>query len=177
MRIVLVGFMACGKTTIGELLAKRLGQRQIDLDEAIVEHEGMTIPEIFAKFGEAHFRDCEHQALVRNIGQDAILTTGGGTPVRDDNANVLINSGAPVILLDARIDTIVSRIGDDPNRPIASQLDTEGMAKLKKSRRGQYEKVASLRIATDDLEPEEICEQIIAFAQEWNQPCLKAVSE
>lgn len=61
MRIVLVGFMACGKTTVGDLLAKKL-----------------TIPEIFAKFGEDHFRLCEHQALLANIGKDAVITTGTG---------------------------------------------------------------------------------------------------
>lgn len=105
MRIVLVGFMACGKTTVGDLLAKKLNKLQIDLDQAIVEREKLTIPEIFAKFGEDHFRLCEHRALLANIGKDAVITTGGGTPMRDDNAVCLINSGAPVILLDAEIQT------------------------------------------------------------------------
>ena len=80
MRIVLVGFMACGKTTVGDLLAKKLNKLQIDLDQAIVEREKLTIPEIFAKFGEDHFRLCEHRALLANIGKDAVITTGGGTP-------------------------------------------------------------------------------------------------
>lgn len=78
MRIVLVGFMACGKTTVGDLLAKKLNKLQIDLDQAIVEREKLTIPEIFAKFGEDHFRLCEHRALLANIGKDAVITTGGG---------------------------------------------------------------------------------------------------
>lgn len=79
MRIVLVGFMACGKTTVGDLLAKKLNKLQIDLDQAVVEREKLTIPEIFAKFGEDHFRLCEHRALLANISQDAVITTGGGT--------------------------------------------------------------------------------------------------
>lgn len=133
MRIVLVGFMACGKTTVGDLLAKKLNKLQIDLDQAIVEREKLTIPEIFAKFGEDHFRLCEHRALLANIGKDAVITTGGGTPMRDDNAACLINSGAPVILLDAEIQTIVDRIGNDKNHPLANSLDVEGMAKLKAS--------------------------------------------
>lgn len=78
MRIVLVGFMACGKTTVGDLLAKKLNKLQIDLDQAIVEREKLTIPEIFAKFGEDHFRLCEHRALLANIGKDAVITTGTG---------------------------------------------------------------------------------------------------
>lgn len=75
MRIVLVGFMACGKTTVGDLLAKKLNKLQIDLDQAIVEiveREKLTIPEIFAKFGEDHFRLCEHRDLLANIGKDAV---------------------------------------------------------------------------------------------------------
>ncbi|KIY24826.1 shikimate kinase [Lactobacillus delbrueckii subsp. bulgaricus] len=78
MRIVLVGFMSCGKTTFGDLLAKKLNKLQIDLDQAIVEREKLTIPEIFAKFGEDHFRLCEHRALLANIGKDAVITTGTG---------------------------------------------------------------------------------------------------
>lgn len=78
MRIVLVSFMACGKTTFGDLLAKKLNKLQIDLDQAIVEREKLTIPEIFAKFGEDHFRLCEHRALLANIGKDAVITTGTG---------------------------------------------------------------------------------------------------
>ena len=78
MRIVLVGFMACGKTTVGDLLAKKPNKLQIDLDQAIVEREKLTIPEIFAKFGEDHFRLCEHRALLANIGKDAVITTGTG---------------------------------------------------------------------------------------------------
>ncbi|GHV98196.1 shikimate kinase [Lactobacillus nasalidis] len=168
MRIVLVGFMACGKTTIGQLLAARLKQRQIDLDEEIVAREGLAIPEIFSRFGEEHFRLSEHQALLDNIGQDAVITTGGGTPMRDDNAACLINSGAPVILLDAEISTIVDRIGNDRNRPIANKLDPAGLEKLKASRQSRYERVASLKIQTDQLRPEEICDQILDFCREWN---------
>lgn len=169
IRIVLVGFMACGKTTVGDLLAKKLNKLQIDLDQAIVEREKLTIPEIFAKFGEDHFRLCEHRALLANIGKDAVITTGGGTPMRDDNAACLINSGAPVILLDAEIQTIVDRIGNDKNRPLANRLDVEGMAKLKASRQERYEQVANLKIQTDHLTPEEICQQILDFCQAWNE--------
>ena len=169
MRIVLVGFMACGKTTVGDLLAKKLNKLQIDLDQAIVEREKLTIPEIFAKFGEDHFRLCEHRALLANIGKDAVITTGGGTPMRDDNAACLINSGAPVILLDAEIQTIVDRIGNDKNRPLANSLDVEGMAKLKASRQERCEQVANLKIQTDHLTPEEICQQILDFCQAWNE--------
>ncbi|MDY5603368.1 MAG: shikimate kinase [Lactobacillus delbrueckii] len=169
MRIVLVGFMACGKTTVGDLLTKKLNKLQIDLDQAIVEREKLTIPEIFAKFGEDHFRLCEHRALLANIGKDAVITTGGGTPMRDDNAACLINSGAPVILLDAEIQTIVDRIGNDKNRPLANSLDVEGMAKLKASRQERYEQVANLKIQTDHLTPEEICQQILDFCQAWNE--------
>lgn len=92
-----------------------------------MEREKLTIPEIFAKFGEDHFRLCEHRALLANIGKDAVITTGGGTPMRDDNAACLINSRAPVILLDAEISTIVDRIGNDESRPIANSLDVEGL--------------------------------------------------
>lgn len=102
-------------------------------------------------------------------GKTAVITTGGGTPMRDDNAACLINSGAPVILLDAEIQTIVDRIGNDKNRPLANRLDVGGMAKLKASRQERYEQVANLKIQTDHLTPEEICQQILDFCQAWNE--------
>ena len=61
--LILCGFMGCGKTTVGKLLAKRLGLEYIDLDDEIIREAGMPIPDIFSIYGEAHFRDLEHEAV------------------------------------------------------------------------------------------------------------------
>ena len=88
MKISLIGFMGCGKTTVGRLLSKRLGIPFFDLDELVVEREGMSIPEIFKKKGERVFRKLESQVLkellLKNIS--FVLSTGGGTPTYLNNS-------------------------------------------------------------------------------------------
>lgn len=80
MQLILIGFMGSGKSTVGNLLGRRHNLPVIDLDQAIEEAAGQTIPEIFADHGEAYFRKLEHQVLGAVIDQPGILATGGGDP-------------------------------------------------------------------------------------------------
>ncbi|MCH5305109.1 MAG: shikimate kinase [Rikenella sp.] len=100
MLIFLVGFMGCGKTTLGRPLAGKLGCRFVDLDRCIEEGEGRTIGEIFAAQGEAHFRTLEHTYLQQVIAgnEDAVVATGGGTPCFYDNMALMNASGITVYL-------------------------------------------------------------------------------
>ncbi|MCL7987917.1 shikimate kinase [Sphingobacterium sp. lm-10] len=96
--IFIVGFMGSGKTTWGKKLAKALQRTFIDLDEQLVEHVGMTIPAYFSLYGEEEFRKVESQLLKKNILQNVVISTGGGTPCFYDNMDWIVQHGTVVYL-------------------------------------------------------------------------------
>ncbi len=110
-RLVLTGFMGAGKTTVGRLLADRLGWEFVDLDALIEEQAGVTVPEIFAAHGEAHFRKLESQALAGALGRNKIvLALGGGAPESLTNRLLLEQTPATAtIFLDAPFATLFDR--------------------------------------------------------------------
>jgi shikimate kinase len=112
MRIFLIGFMGSGKSTIGKQLASRLNYQFIDQDEMIEKQYSMTINEVFASFGEAKFRETEHEVL-RNLSDlnNVIIATGGGAPCFFNNM-VLMNQHGITIYLKADPKTLVSRLKD-----------------------------------------------------------------
>lgn len=116
--IFLCGFMGCGKSTVGSLLAKKAGRAFVDMDTYIEKREGMSIPEIFEKKGEEYFRAAEKEAL-RELGESsAVVATGGGALLSDENAEIARTSGV-VFYIDTPFDICYERIKDDSNRPIA----------------------------------------------------------
>ena len=121
--IVLVGLMGVGKSTVGKRLATRLALPFVDADTAIEEAAGMTIPEIFARFGEAHFRDGERRVIARLMdGQAKVIATGGGAFVNDET-RALILAEALAVWLDAPIDVLVDRVRRRDNRPLLRDRD------------------------------------------------------
>jgi shikimate kinase len=111
MRIFLTGFMGAGKTTVGRLLAERLGVPFVDLDPEIERRAGMNVREIFAALGEAEFRRLEREALAATlVHPDAVVATGGGTAAFEANARLIRASGLAVFLNPA-FSTIAARIG------------------------------------------------------------------
>ncbi len=125
VNIYLIGFMGAGKSTVGPLLAKRLELPYADLDACIVARAGMTITEIFSRFGEARFREMEIAELGALPGP-AVISLGGGaftTPaVREHTAAHGIS-----VYLDWPLDVLRARVGRDPSRPLAR--DPEGFAR------------------------------------------------
>ena len=97
--VFLIGYMGCGKTTLGEVLARQLGYRFIDLDEFIEERQGMTVVQIFDELGEKRFRELETEAL-REVASmtDVIVSCGGGTPCHGDNMAMMNQAGTTVWL-------------------------------------------------------------------------------
>lgn len=161
MQVILIGFMGSGKTTVSTLLGKQLALPVTDLDQAIVEHAQMSIPEIFKRHGELGFRQIEHQVLLETLQTKAgILATGGGTPLRADNRLKLQKDPAPVILLHASPEEIARRIQDSTDRPIANQLDVIGLGKLLAKRQAGYEECADVTIDTDNRSPQSIVDEI-----------------
>lgn len=121
--IVLVGLMGVGKTTIGRRLAHRLGIPFVDADHEIECAAGLSIPEIFERFGEAHFRDGERRVIARLIdGRPKVVATGGGA-FMNDATRALILEQATAVWIDADIGILADRVSRRDNRPLLRGKD------------------------------------------------------
>lgn len=127
MKIVLVGYMASGKSSLGILLADSLGIDFIDLDKAIENQERKTIPEIFSKRGELYFRKKEGEVLNSILDKDSfVLSTGGGTPCYGRNMEHILVKSTHCIYLKLSIPSLVDRIANElENRPLVKHLSKE----------------------------------------------------
>lgn len=160
MTIFLCGFMGCGKTTVGEILAKKLGLPLIDTDAYIVEQEGKSIPDIFAQDGEPYFRKKEAEAIQTLCTQNAVISCGGGAMLNPDSADYARKNGA-VVLLDESFDTCYGRIQGDTNRPIVQRSTRDELHQLFDKRSGTYRAHAS-HVIPGGVSPEEMAERIMA---------------
>lgn len=147
-RIYLIGFMGCGKSAIGRRLSFLLKVPFYDMDKEIVRQTGMTIPEIFERYGESYFRELETEFL-KNFHDDyCIISTGGGTTMRKINRKIMRETGL-VLFLDAPFKEIWRRIHKDPNRPIVRRSTREEIEALYKSRYPHYKSAAHITIRTE----------------------------
>lgn len=160
--IVLTGLMGGGKSTVGKLLAKELaGYIFVDTDDVIVDLEGMTIPEIFEKKGEAYFREVEKNIIAEfSQEENLVIALGGGAFENEENRENLLNSGV-VFYLKAGVDTLYERIKGDTNRPLLQCDNPRGkLEELLKKREPNYLKAHHI-IDTDKMSPDNIIETII----------------
>jgi shikimate kinase len=137
--IVLVGLMGVGKSTVGRRLAARLGRPFFDADAEIEAAAGMTVAEIFAKFGEAHFRDGERRVTARLMeGPPSVIATGGGA-FADDSTRAMILEQGLAVWLDADIATLVERVGRRDHRPLLRNRDAaDVLTELAERRNAAY---------------------------------------
>lgn len=144
--IVLIGMMGAGKTAIGAELARRLGRPFTDTDAEIERAAAMTIPEIFARDGEAFFRARETEVLARVLGQrGSVVSTGGGAWMRPENRAAIARTGVSV-WLDCDLETLWQRVRARPTRPLLATPDPRGtLARLLAERAPTYA-LADLRI-------------------------------
>ena len=136
--VFLCGFMGCGKSTVGKVAAGMLGVQFVDLDEFIEQQQEMSIPVIFSKKGEEFFRDCETKAIKDFDGKGAVVATGGGALLREENAEAAQAAGV-VIFIDTDFETCYERIKDDPHRPIAYNSTKQQLKDRFEQRRPLYE--------------------------------------
>ena len=160
--IFFIGFMGVGKTTVSSYLSKLLDRKEIEIDKYICEKENMTIPEIFEKYGEAYFRDCETNTLqVLNDENKTIISCGGGIVLREENVKLMKKQGK-IILLTATPKTIFERVRYSNERPILNNnMNVEFISSLMKKREKKYLDAADLIIDTNNKTIPEICEEIL----------------
>ncbi|GAA2593632.1 shikimate kinase [Streptomyces violaceus] len=153
--IVLVGPMGVGKSTVGQLLAERLGAGYRDTDDDIVAAQNRTIAEIFVEEGEAAFRAIEKQAVREALaGYDGVLALGGGAVLDQDTRELL--AGQRVVYLSMDVEEAVKRTGLNAARPLLAINPRKQWRELMEARRHLYEEVATAVVATDGRTPEEV---------------------
>lgn len=138
--------MASGKTTVGRALAKEISTNYIDTDELLIETYGMDIPEIFAKYGENHFRDLEHD-IAKKVSKmtSGVISTGGGMLTFDRNGEVL-KKGGTIICLVRDFDRIYEELLSDTNRPLARDKSKEELKQMYDMRISKYQKYADYTV-------------------------------
>lgn len=158
--VVLVGPMGVGKSTVGELLAARLGTTYRDTDADVVAEAGKPIAEIFYDEGEEHFRALERRAVEAAVaGHTGVLSLGGGAVL--DAVTRKLLAGRPVVYLSMDVDEAVRRVGLGAARPLLAVNPRRQWRDLMDARRPLYEEVARTVVATDEHTPEEVAQAII----------------
>lgn len=165
--LILTGFMGTGKTSLGKLLAARLGRGFVDLDHKIEHDTGMSIPKIFEKYGEEHFRELE-RAAVKEISEkkNLVIATGGGTVKDAENIRLLKSSGV-IVCLTADPKEIFRRTERRGERPVLDGGGKERLKTIKKllAERQKFYAQADYTVDTTDWSPlqimNDICEHVL----------------
>jgi shikimate kinase len=160
-RILLVGMMGAGKTTVGRLVAAALGWGYLDSDAEVETATGLTVPALFARDGETAFRDAEAAALQRACTgtEPVVVSVAGGAVLREDNRALLQSSGR-VVWLRARPETLAARVGDGAGRPLLEGGPAAALTALDAVRRPLYAEVADETIDVDELRPDEVAARV-----------------
>jgi len=164
-RIVLTGFMGSGKSTVGPILAARLGWGFHDVDEVIESEGGVAIADLFARYGEAAFREREFSTITRLAEGDAtVIALGGGAIERDETRALLLsNPGTLLVHLEVELATTLARCrGTENTRPV---LADQSNLRDRYERRMPLYRTAHVSIPVDHLTPEQAVEAILQAAR------------
>ncbi len=164
MIIALMGFMGCGKSSVGREAARRLGWRFVDLDDAVAERVGTDVQGIFEREGEAAFRRHELSALkdlINHNASDLVLSLGGGTPTIRQAA-ALLRSNAYLIYLCAKPEILRSRLEKEVSgRPLLRDGGLDKLPSLLQRREGVYDGLSDSTIIVDNLGLEELVDEVL----------------
>jgi len=185
-KLILTGFMATGKSSVGPLVARRLGWEFVDVDALIVAQAGKPIAQIFADHGEAHFRRLEREAVAHLTGDrrrcpqchgphPEVISTGGGVLLDESNCAALKRAGV-IVCLTARPEVVAARVErSKTRRPKLSEGGKSALARIKElmdERVGAYAR-ADVQIDTSDLTVDQLADQVIAaFAAHAARRCV-----
>ena len=165
MNIVLMGYRGTGKSTVGRLLAARLGRELVSTDAEIVKRAQRTIPEIVAQEGWEYFRDLESDICRELASRDQlVIDTGGGAILRAQNVEAL-KKNSTVFWLTASVETIVKRIGGDNQRPSLTGTTSfvDEIQDVLRERTPKYQAAADHSIATDDRSINQLVETLLTL--------------
>lgn len=165
--VILIGFMGCGKTTVGIRLSYRIRQVLEDTDKRIEREQGRAISEIFSSEGEEYFRDLETQLLhrLRRDKFSRVISTGGGLPMREENRKLLRELGT-VVYLRIKPETVYSRLKNDKTRPLLQCEDPlSRIRELMELRSPLYEEAAHVVIDVDDMNMEQVVTSITDYLE------------
>jgi shikimate kinase len=159
-KVILIGFMGSGKSSVAPLLATKLGYSLVDLDSLIVQQSGFpSIPALFSEKGEPEFRNLEaHVANSLRNAEQVVISTGGGIVGRSSNIENLKHGGGAVVFLKTSFDEIRRRISDMSARPLFQ--NPEQAAALYETRLPLYNAYADITVSTDGKTPDEVCSEI-----------------
>ena len=167
MNLILIGYRGAGKSSVGRLLAERLGWDLISTDAEIVRKAGLPVPDIVQRFGWDHFRNLE-SAVCRELADKdhLIIDTGGGAILRPENVDSLKATGS-LVWLTVEVRTIIERIGGDTQRPslTGAKSFTDEVEEVLRERQPKYQAAADHIVATDEKSLAEVADTIMALLQ------------
>ena len=167
--VVLVGMMGVGKSTVGRLLAAQLNGDFVDTDDEIERAAGLSIAEIFERFGEEYFRDGERRVIARLIdGGPEVIATGGGAFI-NDATRALIKAKCHSVWIDADLDILVARVSRRSHRPLLVGKDPKVVMTELFAKRGPIYALADFRVCSDAAPHGKTVEQIMKVLE----PCSK----
>lgn len=160
--LILTGFMGSGKSSVGKIVAERLGYRFIDLDAEIVAVAGCSINDIFARDGEHAFRTLESSQLeqILSTGERSVVATGGGAVISTQNRALMRTLGV-IINLKVPLEQVLTRLKGCSDRPLLAGEDAESRAKALMNEREQFYADADIRIDTDGKSVEDVAAEIL----------------
>ena len=161
-KLVLIGPMGAGKSTVGNEIANQLNLPFADTDTLIEADQGKSVSEIFIEDGEAHFRIVEESIVIDALmDQEGVLSLGGGAVMNSEIAKALKSSPAKKVFLDISLSAVVPRIGFDTPRPLLMVNPRQRWNELMEQRRPTYEALADLQIDVSNLSVAEVVSKIV----------------
>ncbi len=162
-RVILVGMMGAGKTTVGRLLAARLDWEHFDSDAQVMASTGSSVPELFAERGEQAFRAEESRVLAEALSspEPVVVSAAGGVVLSPTNRDLMQRSGV-VVWLRADPALLARRVGKGEGRPLLGEEPATRLADLYEVRRPLYEAVADVAIDVEGLSPDQVIERLLA---------------
>jgi shikimate kinase len=164
MNLVLIGYRGSGKSSVGKVLAARLGRTVVSTDAEVVKRAGQAIPEIVARQGWDYFRDLESEVCRELAARDGLVVdTGGGAILRQNNVDALKHTGM-LFWLTASVETITQRIGGDTQRPSLTGTKSflDEIQEVLRERTPKYQAAADYVVMTDGRPVEQIADEILA---------------